>query len=378
MSTENLSLKEIIDSTADGKLKDRGQGASRFRAFLESMSLDELGKLIQQALTGPADGRALQDVVNILGMKLGFKVEHGLYSGKHGSIGFDGLWQLNEQYLVVECKTTDAYRISTKTLLNYASKIREERQVKHSIPILLVVGRFDTGDIEAQIRGSRIDELFSVIGVDALLEIAKLSEKLYDGPASNSLSQFLLPEDHTRLDNIVWMMKDLISEKSQGHINESQKTSKNTERIDVSGLDNLRNSMIKKLKDSKGGLHKFSNRSKVLYETQTNEKYIFLVSKKYTRDNIDYWYSIRPYWYELMKKYGGGLVLGFEEESDFVCIPIDDLRELIKGTNRDISKSESSWKMEIRKIETKLELQLPKFGKTISLEDYKEKFGERN
>ncbi|MGQ9870462.1 hypothetical protein, partial [Leptodesmis sp.] len=65
-------------------------------------------------------GFALQDVVNQLGRRLGFQVVDGRYRGTKGDIGNDELWQFpNGHHVVVEIKTTDAYRIDTKSIAEY-------------------------------------------------------------------------------------------------------------------------------------------------------------------------------------------------------------------------------------------------------------------
>ena len=52
-------------------------------------------------------GYALQDIVNEIGNRLGFNVEAGLYQGKPGKIGFDGIWRWeNVEKKIKEIPTT--------------------------------------------------------------------------------------------------------------------------------------------------------------------------------------------------------------------------------------------------------------------------------
>jgi hypothetical protein len=94
--------------------------------------------------------------VNEIGRRLGYKVTNGVYQGKSNEIGFDGLWDDGHSELIVEVKTTDAYRINLETLFNYGEKFKSDRRfVDKDRQCLIVVGRQDTGDLEAQVRGSR-------------------------------------------------------------------------------------------------------------------------------------------------------------------------------------------------------------------------------
>lgn len=96
-------------------------------------------------------------IVNQIGQRLGFEAEYGRYRGVTGQIGFDGLWRLpNGHTIVIEVKTADSYRIDLKKLADYRKKLIKEKSISEKeSSVLIVVGRKDTDDLEAQIRGSR-------------------------------------------------------------------------------------------------------------------------------------------------------------------------------------------------------------------------------
>ena len=72
----------------------------------------------------PKNGMVLQDLVNELGRRLDYVATNGRYQGVQGKIGFDGLWLSPEGHtLVVEVKTTDAYRLSLDTLATYRARL---------------------------------------------------------------------------------------------------------------------------------------------------------------------------------------------------------------------------------------------------------------
>jgi hypothetical protein len=69
--------------------------------------------------------------------------------------------------------------------------------------MLVVVGRQDTGDLEAQIRGSRHAWDMRVISVEALLRMLKLKEEIEDPSILARIHEILIPREFTRLDPIV-------------------------------------------------------------------------------------------------------------------------------------------------------------------------------
>src|SRR5207253_1833076 len=101
-------------------------------------------------------GMVLQDLVNELGRRLDYSVRNGRYQGTTKEIGYDGIWVSPEKHAIVaEVKTTDAYRISLETIASYRNRLLVDREITNPCSMLIVVGRQDTGDLEAQVRGSR-------------------------------------------------------------------------------------------------------------------------------------------------------------------------------------------------------------------------------
>ncbi len=186
-SPDQLSAKhvqQIVAFAGDGKLGDGNPASVEFRTFLGQVSSAILMRYATECLTDSfsSSGLVLQDTVNEIGLRLGFLVTHGRYRGVAGQLGFDGLWESADDHgLVVEVKTTDAYRIDLNTLADYrrglikSGKLSEE----HS-SILIVVGRQDTGDLEAQIRGSRHAWDVRLISTEALMSLLAVKEELED------------------------------------------------------------------------------------------------------------------------------------------------------------------------------------------------------
>ena len=149
------TIQQILVFAGDGHLKDGNPTSVEFREFLAHIPSDGLSDFANQCLdTSFQDsGLALQDIANQVGRRLGFIIEDGRYRGTSATIGFDGLWSTkNGETILVEVKTTDAYRLSLDTAANYRKKlIRDGKTTEERSSILYIVGRADTGDLEAQV-----------------------------------------------------------------------------------------------------------------------------------------------------------------------------------------------------------------------------------
>ena len=79
---------------------------------------------------------------------------NGRYQGTSTKVGFDGVWVSPEGHAIIaEVKTTDAYRISLDRIATYRQKIVETAQVNGTSSVLIIVGREDTGELEAANKG---------------------------------------------------------------------------------------------------------------------------------------------------------------------------------------------------------------------------------
>jgi hypothetical protein len=201
-------VQAMVGLAGDGKLRDWNQASIEFREFLKHVSSEILARYANECLGTEKFSEAsavLQDVINEIGRRLGFKVENGLYRGKTNEIGNDGLWLSDEHgALIVEVKTTDTYTIDLDTLANYRRKLATEETIDlDKSSILIVVGRSDTDSLEAQVRGSRHAWDVRIISVDALLRLVRVKEELEDPQAVQKIRQILRPKEYTKVDQII-------------------------------------------------------------------------------------------------------------------------------------------------------------------------------
>ncbi len=207
---EAKSFRQVIQLAGDGRLRDGNITSQELRDWLAAIPLERLRGCVEECLAESfEDGPfALQDAANEVGTRLGFVVSRGRYRGVKGEIGNDGLWRADDGFcLLVEVKTTDAYRINLNTIAGYREElVRSGKIDPHRSSILIAVGRQETGDLEAQIRGSQHAWDIRLISLEALLRLAEVKEELSDWDTSNKINQLLRPVEYTRLDGIVELL----------------------------------------------------------------------------------------------------------------------------------------------------------------------------
>jgi hypothetical protein len=125
-------LHQIIAFAGSGKLRDGSGTSNELREFLANIPSNFLARYADDCLTETFvdSGLALQDVVNQIGRRLGYKVTDGQSRGKTGVIGFDGIWTSNDGHsIVVEVKTTDAYRIDLNRIAEYRRQLAADHKI---------------------------------------------------------------------------------------------------------------------------------------------------------------------------------------------------------------------------------------------------------
>src|SRR5436305_1324105 len=176
---DRLSIQQIVNLCGSGKLTDSSECSRDLREYLQIAKSGHLINYLQTCLHAGFErsGNVLQDVVNELGRRLDYTIENGLYQCRTNAIGFDGLWtDPGGHTLVAEVKTTDAYRINLDVIGRYRDELIQSGKITSRSSILLIVGRQDTGDLEAQVRGSRHAWVIRIISADALVKLVTLKE----------------------------------------------------------------------------------------------------------------------------------------------------------------------------------------------------------
>jgi hypothetical protein len=330
-------------------------------------------------LTGKFEdsGLALQDIINQIGSRLGFKVRNGLYRGKTNEIGYDGIWTSNEGHsIVVEVKTTDAYRINLDTIANYRNKLIEKQEIdKSKSSILIVVGREDTGDLEAQIRGSQHAWDIRLISTDSLLNLLLLKESLNDAKTILQINELLKPKEYTRVDKLIELIftatKDSQIDEVDDIEEENQKEPKRKENekvLPVSFYEECIDAVEKKLKVS------FLKIGKILYANK--EKSIGIscaVSKAYKQGEGEiYWYAFHPHQKDFLSEYNQSFVAyGCGNSNNVILMPTEFFLTKLKSMLTTTKQNRMYWHVKIFKKGNRFFLKQSKEGSDIEVTKYR-------
>jgi hypothetical protein len=359
------SLHQLIAFAGDGRLRDTGTASAEFREFLARVPSSLLARYVGECLEEPFSnsGLALQDVVNQIGRRLGFDVTNGRYRGTNAHIGFDGLWRLpNGHSVIVEVKTTDAYRIDLNTLAEYRRELAAAGTIaEEASSILVVVGRQDTGDLEAQIRGSRHAWDIRLISMDALLRLVSVKEDLEAPQPIRRIHQVLLPREFTRLDEIVDLIFSTAEDiKSEGELPDKQEEVPE-DVVDSTGKKFTPASFHRLCVDrieKQLGLS-FLKQSRATFATADDRvRLVCAVSRRHDRSGqAFFWFAFHPHQHDFLDGAPESMVaFGCASPEAIVLIPFSEFRQWLDGLNITDLGDRRYWHVHILQDEARFAL----------------------
>ena len=360
-------VQQIITFAGNGKLKDANNTSEEFRSYVDVIPLSVLGRYAVECLEQRFDdgGLALQDVVNQAGRRLGFQVTDGRYRGTQNHIGFDGLWcSPGRDQIVVEVKTTDAYRIDLETIAGYRRALIEKGEItKEHSSILIVVGRQDTGDLEAQIRGSRHAWDIRLISVDSLFRLVSIREEV-EGPAiAHKICDILIPREYTRVDGIIDLVFATTAEVWAEMPIEELEEAETVESAKVEGKKpkfipvSFHEECVVRIQEKLG--LSFIRRSKATFISPKKDIALFCaVSREHsTSIGTCYWFAFHRHQQENLQKFQDAYIaFGCGSAGCLLLIPFKIFQPWLEGMNMTIREDREYWHVQIVKIGDKLKL----------------------
>jgi hypothetical protein len=369
----NKNIQQLISFAGEGHLHDDNTTSHEFRELLRNIPPEMIQKYAHQCLEQPFNGSgfALQDVVNEIGRRLDFDVVNGRYQGRQGVIGFDGLWKWkNNHNIVIEVKTTDAYRINIDTIAGYRRALIEKQEISElNSSILIVVGREDTGGLEAQLRGSRHAWDMRLISVESLCRLMLLKRNLEDLSIIQKMFEILVPKEFTKLDGIVDLVFSTAEDIKIGQIGLNDINEPGEEKMDNEPPIPVafHNECAMKLETY---FHKsLIPKTRVLYSSADKEiALVCLVSKEYDLNaKKSYWFGFHPYQKEFMHSAKQGfLALGCGTVDILLLLDIKEVEPWLNEMNKTERPNRYYWHIRIEQEENKLMLRL-KNQKSIDL-----------
>lgn len=371
---ENKTVQQIISFAGGGKLRDGNDTSEEFRNLLSHIPSNLITHYIDQCLNEgfPDSGLVLQDLVNQIGERLGFEANFGRYRGAHGKSGFDGMWKYPDGHsLILEIKTTDAYRIDLNTLASYRQQLANQGSIEiDKSSILIVVGRQDTGDLEAQIRGSKHAWDIRLISCDSLLELLRIKEEVDDPETINRIHQILVPREFTKLDDIVRLVFSTAQDvRGDEPIDEEEIEEKTKKRVSTTGTTPVSfNDECMKLIEEYLNLS-FVKRSFAKFSTPDKSvSVVCAVSKEYAKSGQKYWFGFHPHHREFLEASPQAYAaFGCGSEKQILLIPFEDFKKWIDGMNITELSDRFYWHVHISKEGSEFYLNRKKGEPTINL-----------
>ena len=372
-------VHQLIAFAGGGKLLDESPCSAEFRTFLASVPSKHLQTYADQCLSESFDGSgfALQDIVNEIGARVGASVVRGRYRGTTKHTGQDGLWQFSTgRAIVIEVKTTDAYSINLNTIAAYRKALIASNQIaEETSSILLVVGRQETDNLEAQIRGSKYAWNIRVISVDALLRLMFFKEELEDPALVHRIHSVLVPHEFTRVDAIAELLFSAAKEIKQ-EADESEVESETTEDVEQPpGLKfapvSFNEDCVKRVQKALGV--SLVKRTRTGYSSPDNETAVICaVSKEHNPEsNPNYWFAFHPHQQEFLQPHAKNYVaFGCGSSEQVILIPFKTFEPWLEGSWTTTKEDRTYWHIVIYRKGQAFTLRLRKGKKPVDLTPY--------
>jgi hypothetical protein len=377
---DGFTVQQIVSFAGDGKLRDNSECSREFRAYISQISSQKLSAYIDFCLSEKFEksGQVLQDLVNEVGRRLDYIVQNGLYAGKANAIGNDGLWRSPEGHsLVVEVKTSDAYRISLDSIANYRRAHIEQGSIDERSSILIVVGRQDTGELEAQVRGSRHAWDVRLVSAEALIKLALLKEKSEDAETGKQIRSVLIPVEYTRVDALVEVVFTTARDVEDSSVELEPPAQESAETVTGDDgpqyskrqIQEKREQVLRRLSEKLGA--SFIRKSRAMQWSPDHSIGIACtVSKRYSKGN-PYWYAYLSSWREfLTSSQVGYFVLGCMDLEEFFSIPANVMEQALPNLHVTESGKQMYWHIQLREnTEGAMEMVVP-HDKPLQLKPY--------
>jgi len=337
-------------ATDSGRLKDDSLASEEFRGFLSQVEGEYLAQYARYCVENafPDSGQILQDVVNEIGRRLGFSVENGRYQGVRNEIGFDGIWTADQESIVVEVKTTDAYSIKLDTVMGYRDRLAREKRIPENSTALYVVGREDSGTLEAQVRGSRHAWSIRIIGIDALIQLMDVNTNTSGDEVTRKIHAILRPMEYTRVDGIVDIVFTTAEDKeiSAADIMDIDEGagSGSQDRTPLHEINAKKSHAIKLLSQREGSVLRKVKHS-MYASADDSVRAVVVASKRYGRDS-DYWYAYheQPQREFLSAAGVGYYLMSMTDRDEAYAVPFAEMEKHWNQLGETVRKNGSMYK----------------------------------
>lgn len=367
-AVDQLTIEQAVHTAGNGDLKDNSVCSQELRTYLSQISSDKIASYVDHCLSAgfSKSGMVLQDLVNELGRRLDYSVTNGRYQGIQKAIGFDGIWQSPEGHaIIVEVKTTDAYRVSLNSIASYRNKLTAAGHISPPSSILIVVGRQDTGELEAQVRGSPHAWDVRLISAEALIKLVRVKESTDATETGLKIRSLLAPMEYTRLDRMIDAMftaatdvETAVASEKTADVQEAAEDQSQTKVkgvwhfTDAGLLQGKREAIIAAVSKQFGV--PLIKKSRALYWDASHTKRVACtISKLYTKPgSYRYWYAYHPQWDQFLNEgTEGRLAIGCMDLDVAFALPWSVINGLLEFLNTTTEKGgETYWHLHLKEV----------------------------
>ena len=377
-----MTLPTIVRMAVDPEntLLDGSAGSIEFRQFLTEIDSRKLASFATYCLDNAFtdSGQVLQDIVNEIGRRLGFSAENGRYRGVRNDIGYDGIWSANGQSLVVEVKTTDAYTIRLDVIANYKDRLVEQNRIPKDTPILIVIGRYDTSSLEAQVRGSRHAWSMRIVGIEAIIKLMEVNLSTSSDEVTEKIHTILRPLEYTRIDQIIDVVFTTVEDKEQ-QIEEENAPPAIEEECERRTQQRTPREIIGAKKSE--AISRLANRESAAIQKRRNSLYadpsddvhvVVVVSKRYNDNGYWYAYHEEPHRKFLSQGKKGFLILAMTDKDFAFSVPFDALEIIWNDLHQTVLDSGRIYKHLLTyEVDGKFLLRIRNSDHNLELDSYK-------
>ncbi|HEV7768040.1 MAG TPA: hypothetical protein VGQ76_23760 [Thermoanaerobaculia bacterium] len=284
--------------------------------------------------------------------------------------------------LVVEVKTSDAYRVSLKTIAGYRNSLIDAATIpKDESSCLIIVGRQDTGGLEAEIRGSRHAWEMRLISIDALLKLLDLRQRLDHPSVVKKVGEILIPHEFTRVDDIVELVfetaKDALPEQPVSALRESE-ASDTEEEDDDEAIATPRLDVIAIGREAAGRVAAklevpLIQRSRATFSSADDTvRLVCAYSRTYGEaPEGGFWFAFHPYQKEFLEDATRGFVaFACGDAATVLIIPIAAFSRWLPGMHETISPDRRYWHVRIKRNNGRFTMNRRKGHERVDLTKY--------
>ncbi|GAG54133.1 unnamed protein product, partial [marine sediment metagenome] len=201
------------------------------------------------------------------------------------------------------------------------------------------VGREDTGELEAQIRGSRHAWDVRLISIDALVRLLHIRQEIDDPATEAQIRSLLVPREYTRVDEIIDLVfsttADLLEETPPGERDDDEGQGRSA--VPREKPVSFNDAVAKRLSDHLRV--NLTKQSRIIFaDVDASVKVTCAVSKEYSDprgSGSGFWFAFHPHQLEKLESASTSYAaFGCGSADQIALLPIEFLKAQLKGLNQ--------------------------------------------